>query len=974
MKTTKRVLGLILSLAVLLSLFYIPITSNAAPIQAYQQGADYAGLATWAYSYYDDGYPFAEWGCGIMSISNAINYMTNGATWIPPVELATWACNSGYTTGTYGTNREYLYPNLEAAFGAKYGFKVVNTGTYDGVGNSTFINHIAGAGVAVAHVSGHYIAIVDYRSSDGRYFVLDSAAWYPTRQTSCAGDWMTYGQLSGNLAKLTVDWWCLISPRTVVQPDYDVNITCSANGQAGFNDAATSTHLTCKQGTHVYFRVKPNSGYVVSSVKIGGTAQSIKNNGAEAVYDYIQPAGNITIECKFDTPSYSVDLQPGTGGKGTFSNDYSNTHISVKEGTKVNFRFTPDDGYRFSSVKIDGVEQTINGNGLESQVWSFIAPTKNVVCTATFVACAKVSVGRDSIYNADSTRHLYNPASIPSTVDIGTIYTTNSAVASGWVASDRDIDAIGYQIGNGEIVYDANFLKTADSAVLSYAQSVYGSGAKANRFAVTFPTTNTADTTVKIIEKDVDGLTHVVWTIVYDKTQGSITSDKVFNFTDCDVTVSGLEAGAHKETWAAAGYPDSVGMATIGYNAAVFLGNMDLTLYDYVDITYATDRNFLAKPEGASYTGVIGLKYKNKSFGWNGQDFRKDGTIAYNFVSDASGSGNWAANERKMRIKLDTTYSGPVFMTSYNGSISDILLVSAIFHKKSTPTQPNIFAENSQNPVIPEFQEILEPEESTLHLNDIGSEFVSNLDWVRDYNGDKELEITREEAMYRYYDNATDATLIRAFGWIGCNDTIIDIGYRNDDSSSINFSKDYLITAEDAVVAASGNKESVYRFEITNIPLHAGENKIDLVVKIDDGTRHIIRSLIFNIDENVFVPDTIFLDEGTNVSTVADKYNGTVTKGNGVLNNGKAASGNILTIAGKSHKIIVKGDLDNDGLVEATDAITICKNIALGDTVYPVELKQDTNGDGTYDLQDAAYLLHHLFCKDQYQLAPFKLN
>lgn len=156
--------------------------------------------ATTVYSQYDpeygktvykDGYigprTISTSGCGVMALVNAI-YALNGS-YIPPAKLAQFSASRGhyfYNAGTADT----LYPDMAEKWGKKYHFK------YNGMTGSfaELQKHLRKGGTAVALVPGHYLAIVKYRTSDGKYLVLDSAVG-GRRPTSINGDWMSMGQL-----------------------------------------------------------------------------------------------------------------------------------------------------------------------------------------------------------------------------------------------------------------------------------------------------------------------------------------------------------------------------------------------------------------------------------------------------------------------------------------------------------------------------------------------------------------------------------------------------------------------------------------------------------------------------------------------------------------------------------------------------------------------------------------------------------
>ena len=122
-----------------------------------------------------------------MALVNAI-YALNGS-YIPPERLARFSAARGhyfYNAGTADT----LYPDVAEKWGKKYRFK------YDGLTGSfaELQKHLRKGGTAVALVPGHYLAIAKYRSSDGKYLILDSAVG-GRRPTSINGDWMSMGQL-----------------------------------------------------------------------------------------------------------------------------------------------------------------------------------------------------------------------------------------------------------------------------------------------------------------------------------------------------------------------------------------------------------------------------------------------------------------------------------------------------------------------------------------------------------------------------------------------------------------------------------------------------------------------------------------------------------------------------------------------------------------------------------------------------------
>ena len=169
-------------------------------------------------SYYYGGGNLYDTGCGIFSLVNAVGYLTGIRMSV--TEVAAWAHEIGaYNAGSSagGTTRGYLYPKVQAQYGSRYGF-TVDCGGSGGTGywnvtsyNTTLQNHLANGGVAIGHVPGHFIALVNY--SGGKYHVYES---YPsstrgTQNATTGSIWLTPAQLNSGYAGMKLDWFCLLS-------------------------------------------------------------------------------------------------------------------------------------------------------------------------------------------------------------------------------------------------------------------------------------------------------------------------------------------------------------------------------------------------------------------------------------------------------------------------------------------------------------------------------------------------------------------------------------------------------------------------------------------------------------------------------------------------------------------------------------------------------------------------------------------
>ena len=149
----------------------------------------------------------APGGCGILSLVNAVHYLTGN--FIDPVGLAAYArsIDAYYGSVGGGTARWVLYHQLDD-YEKKYGFEVTMTGKDAGAKHQSLIDHLAAGGTAVAHVKGHFISLCGYDQATDSMLVYDPAAT-PDRQTTVAPLWKTTDFLSTH-PRMTVDWFCLI--------------------------------------------------------------------------------------------------------------------------------------------------------------------------------------------------------------------------------------------------------------------------------------------------------------------------------------------------------------------------------------------------------------------------------------------------------------------------------------------------------------------------------------------------------------------------------------------------------------------------------------------------------------------------------------------------------------------------------------------------------------------------------------------
>lgn len=132
-------------------------------------------------------------GCGAVVITNAV-YALNGQ-FVDPMLFADFAVEEDYRMIGLGTDNG-IFEAAAKEFGDAYDFHFVKQ-SYN---IFEVKRHLERGCVAISHVPGHYISIVDYNEEEETYLVLDS---HPigSRPTSPFGDWFSWERLeSGGLA------------------------------------------------------------------------------------------------------------------------------------------------------------------------------------------------------------------------------------------------------------------------------------------------------------------------------------------------------------------------------------------------------------------------------------------------------------------------------------------------------------------------------------------------------------------------------------------------------------------------------------------------------------------------------------------------------------------------------------------------------------------------------------------------------
>lgn len=247
-------------ICILLLIFTFPATDcMAADITVYKQKD--SRWSNYAYGYADtakkDPTNIGRSGCGLLTYTNAVYYMTNGKVFINPTVLADFSLSNGCRINGSGTTSA-IYKKFADSKGKKYGIAYV--GEYTSY--SKLKENLKKGYAAACHIPGkHWMCIADYSSSSDKYLLLDSEP-SSSRGTTNGYAWKTQSQLSS--IGVDTDFWVIKSTApekpTITSwstvDDYGIKIKWGkASGAVSYNidrrkkiPGATSEYETIKTG------------------------------------------------------------------------------------------------------------------------------------------------------------------------------------------------------------------------------------------------------------------------------------------------------------------------------------------------------------------------------------------------------------------------------------------------------------------------------------------------------------------------------------------------------------------------------------------------------------------------------------------------------------------------------------------------------------------------------------------------------
>ena len=165
---------------------------------------------------------------------------------------------------------------------------------------------------------------------------------------------------------------------------YTLSIKATGNGSASYSGTTitgTTKSFTVNEGTSATITFTPDAGYCIKSLKVN-------NKSVTASTSYtVTVNADTSVEVEFEAiPTYTLSIKATGNGSVSYSGSTirgTSKSFTVYEGTSAEITFTPDNGYRIKSLKVNSTAVsasssytvTINGDTSVEVEFEEIPPT-----------------------------------------------------------------------------------------------------------------------------------------------------------------------------------------------------------------------------------------------------------------------------------------------------------------------------------------------------------------------------------------------------------------------------------------------------------------------------------------------------------------------------------------------------------------------------------------------------------------------
>ena len=172
---------------------------------------------------------------------------------------------------------------------------------------------------------------------------------------------------------------------------YILSITASGYGSATYNGTSARNQtrtFTVNEGTSATVSFSPDNGYRIASVKMNSTdvTSKVQNNQ----YTVSNITANTTVSVSFEAipqTTYTLSVIASGNGSATYNGTSARNQtrtFTVNEGASATVSFSPDNGYRIASVKVNNADVT--GASVTSNRYTISNINANTTVSVTFEA------------------------------------------------------------------------------------------------------------------------------------------------------------------------------------------------------------------------------------------------------------------------------------------------------------------------------------------------------------------------------------------------------------------------------------------------------------------------------------------------------------------------------------------------------------------------------------------------------------
>ncbi|HPE95703.1 MAG TPA: hypothetical protein PLT66_06540, partial [Bacillota bacterium] len=164
----------------------------------------------------------------------------------------------------------------------------------------------------------------------------------------------------------------------IKEKEFNVVISCGTNGSVSPDGT-----MLVREGDDLTITVRPNSGYEIDEVRVGGDSAVL--NGNKYTFTNVQASTTFYVTFKKSAVTddkHTVTIRVSSGGSVSPSST-----AKVTDGGSLTLTMTPNDGFYLKRITVDGESVSFSGNQ-----YTLESVTADCVVAVTYAALTKYSV------------------------------------------------------------------------------------------------------------------------------------------------------------------------------------------------------------------------------------------------------------------------------------------------------------------------------------------------------------------------------------------------------------------------------------------------------------------------------------------------------------------------------------------------------------------------------------------------------